>query len=279
MSCPSRNPVCVWDFTLFSGMDSGGVISILEKFTKKWSFQKEKTENGKVHYQGRFSLKLKSRDPRLMFPSFHLGVTSGENRDNMFYVTKEESRVEGPWADTDEKIYIPKDIRIIKVLMPWQQSVIDILQTYDPRKVHVVWDPNGNSGKTTLARWCMCYKIARKLPFVNNYKDIMRMVMDMPTATGYMMDMPRAVKKDQLFQLYAGIEEVKGGYAYDDRYHFKEKLFDPPAMVLFTNQKPDIDLLSRDRWNIWNIKDKVLVPFVEDAVPNDAEDAFLGRAQ
>lgn len=67
------------------------------------------------------------------------------------------------------------------------------------------------------------------------------------------MDMPRAMKKDKLGGMYSAIETIKDGYAWDDRYQFKEKAFDSPNIWIFTNTAPDMDLLSRDRWKIWGV--------------------------
>jgi len=82
---------------------------------------------------------------------------------------------------------------------------------------------------------------------------MMRMVCDMPTARMYLVDMPRSLNKDRLYQFYSGIETIKDGYAYDDRYKFKEKFFDCPNIWIFSNILPDMDMLSKDRWKLWSI--------------------------
>jgi len=53
----------------------------------------------------------------------------------------------------------------------------------------------------------------------------------------------------------SGIETLKDGYAYDDRYHFKEEYFDCPQIWVFMNMVPDISMLSKDRWKLWVIKE------------------------
>jgi hypothetical protein len=254
---------------LFPSHDRGGDPKVLlSEHCKKWCYQLEVGEQtGKKHFQGRFSLKVKLRFGACCkkFPGWHLSITSNENRDNDFYVTKEDTRVAGPWKDTDEVIFIPDDLKVIKELRPWQEDIIRIAETQDFRTVNVVYDPVGNSGKTTVMRWCMVHKIGRKLPFVNDFKDLMRMAMDMPVAKCYMFDLPRAINKEKLFQLYAGIEELKSGYCFDDRYHFKERIFNPPVVIVFTNKLPDENLLSRDRWKIWTITVDGLREYIDDA--------------
>jgi len=60
-----------------------------------------------------------------------------------------------------------------------------------------------------------------------------------------------------LFQLWSAIETVKDGYCFDTRYSFKETYFDPPRFIIFTNKCPDMDMLSGDRWKLWQITDSL----------------------
>lgn len=263
----SKNAVTGWDFTLPADeLSVKELQDLLNNYCKKWVFQKERGEKtGYEHYQGRIKLKVKNRKPsNLMGNKFHFSVTSNENCDNDFYVTKEDTRIDGPYCDSDEVIYIPRQIREVEKLWAWQESVIEKSQIWDTRTINIVIDMAGNNGKTTLKGYMRAHKLGRPIPFCNDFKDIMRMVMDMPTAQTYLIDMPRAVKKDKLFQLFAGIESIKDGYAYDDRYTFKEKYFDCPNIWVFMNYKPDMSMLSTDRWTFWEIVDKKLVPRVYD---------------
>ena len=90
-------------------------------------------------------LKVKERISTLhkKFEGWHLSITSNENQDNNFYVTKEETRSAGPWSDEDEEIYIPSDVKRMTELRPWQQSLVDHLSNYYERTVDVVYDPAG----------------------------------------------------------------------------------------------------------------------------------------
>lgn len=84
------------------------------------------------------------------------------------------------------------------------------------------------------------------------------MVCDMPTAKVYLIDIPRAFNQDKLRAMWAAIESVKDGYAYDDRYSFKEKCFDCPVIWVFMNQQPDVLTLSSDRWRFYSVKGDIL---------------------
>ena len=78
------------------------------------------------------------------------------------------------------------------------------------------------------------------------------------TARCYLIDMPRAMNKERLYGLFSAVESIKDGFAYDDRYHYKEKLFDCPNIWMFTNVEPDMGMLSRDRWRFYEVKDNEL---------------------
>ena len=258
------------------------------KMGKKWCFQLEKSDSGYEHYQGSISLIKKRRVDEIKsiwkaqheagelpcgLPNY-FEPKATNNTGEAFYSMKLDTRIDGPWTDRDIVQYIPRDIREVMALesfpSPWQKNVIDMLEVFEIRKVDIIVDKNGGKGKSTLVRYLGCRGQAKKIPFANDYKDIMRMVMDMPTQRMYFIDMPRAIGKERLFQLYGAIEEIKGGYAFDDRYSFKDKYFDPPRVVVITNSAPDLNLLSRDRWNLWMIDEVAgLVPYVADDSTDD----------
>lgn len=282
------NACCTFDFTLFDDKNVYEVRNILKEISKRYTFQKEKGEKTeRLHFQGRFSLKIRKREPELAkllrdkgWDKFNISITCTKNRDNSFYVMKEESRMEGPFTDEND-IFIPKDILKIKELRPWQKTLIDTLNTYDERTIDVIFDEKGNIGKSTLTRFMMLYHDAELLPFCNDYKDIMRMAYDIGPKKTYLIDMPRAISKEKLFQFFSGVETLKSGYCYDDRYCFKRRLFDRPRICIFTNTFPDTTLLSKDMWKIWKIDNNCnLVEYkneVEEELENDLDNLPLEK--
>lgn len=274
--------VCQYEFRhTVEGYPIADLKQTLRQLASQWVFQIEKGDSGYVHYQGKLSLKKKrrpcelksvwdgfyeSQDVRFPYP-MHCQPVVTANKGDSFYVTKLDTRVEGPYSDKDVELYIPRDIRELMTndSFPnaWQKKIIDMVDVFEIRKVDVIIDTIGGKGKSSLVRYLGCLGKAKKIPFANDYKDLMRMVMDMPTQSMYFVDMPRAIGKERLYQLYGAIEEIKSGYAFDDRYSFKDKYFDPPRVVVITNTKPDLKLLSSDRWNLWSIVNDDLVPFSE----------------
>lgn len=255
------NMCCVYDFT--ASMDKNESVTeikeILNDLCKKWCFKGEIGEKGYRHWQGRLSLKVKNR----LLPTiklfqakdctWNISLTSNENKDNTFYIEKSDTQITQIYRDDDEVIYIPRQIREIKELYPWQNTVIEISKEWNKRTINIIYCPQGNIGKTTLVGYVRAYKLGRCLPCVFDYKELMAVVCDLPTDSAYFIDMPRAIKKNQLEGFFSGCETIKDGYAYDLRYKFQEKIFDCPNIFVFTNKVPEVSYLSEDRWNIWII--------------------------
>jgi len=269
------NRLTSWDFTIgCENIKSRDTLqAFLDDHCKHWAYQMEKgEETGYLHYQGRMSLGLARKQSDLIrlgqsmdLGSWHISPTVTENRlpSDAFYVTKEDTRVDGPWKSTDPKaIVIPRQIREVVELYPWQKQVMDDADIWDTRSINYVFNHEGCIGKSCLCQYLRCYLKGRNIPPVNDYKDIMRMVMDMPVSKLYLVDMPRSIDQKKLAGFFAGIEEVKGGHAWDDRYEFKEKEFDCPNVWVFGNTIPDMKYLSADRWKLWTIKDNKLEPLV-----------------
>ncbi len=274
MTSKNNNAMCVYDFTVGAGfIEKSNLIKKLNKWCKDWTFQGEKGEKTNFeHWQGRLSLKVKLRLNELVLKwdlkETHFSITSSVNRKNNFYVLKDDTRTEGPYESKDYvSLYIPRQIREISKLYPWQQYIVDNSTVWDTRTINVVVDIKGEKGKSILCEYMMVHRYGEIIPFCNNFKDLMRMVYDMPTSTCYLIDMPRAINKENLHSLYSGIEYVKNGYVFDDRYTFKRKIFDCPNIWVFTNKVPDMNMLSNDRWKIWMIDEHMkLIPYVEECL-------------
>lgn len=238
-----------------------------KKYCKHWVFQLELGDSGYKHWQCRCSL-IKKKRPGTMIKlvhetwvNAHVTPTSTNvaNNDNQFsYVMKEDTRVEGPFSDKDEPIVIPKQY-LGKEWYPWQQAVIDSIDEFEERKINIIIDPEGCKGKSTLTGYLACRNKVRSVPPLPTAKDIMRMVCDVATAKAYIFDLPRALEKKKLSEMYTAIEQIKNGHAFDDRYHYKEKWFDAPIIWVFTNIEPNLNWLTPNRWNLYNIEDNCLI--------------------
>lgn len=252
-------PLYRHDITIPDKVDHEDLIKFFQDHCKHWCFQLEcGEETGYIHYQCRISLNDKMRCANVaktLMDTFdlegcHVSPTNNNTTDYI-YVTKEETRLEGPWSDKDfiTESKIPKRFRGTITWKPFQQSILNLINTPpDDRHVHIVVDSAGNHGKSFFVDWLAVHKKAAFIPQMKEARDIMRMVMNKEKSTCYFIDFPRATSHNDQHAIYSSIETIKRGYAYDDRYHFKDEYFEPPHIWVFTNKQPDISLLSKDRW-------------------------------
>lgn len=266
----------VYDFTLSKDANDFDHIKInkdLRDYCKAWTFQLEESEDGYVHYQGRFSLRSK----RTLNSCISIFVkeldwkgkilpTSGTNKRNFNYVQKADTRIAGPWTDKDQVIeeeYIPRQYRNVE-LYSWQQKVIDLSTNFNDRNINVIYDEKGNNGKSTLASIVELKYGGIDLPPINDMKELVATMCNICCATNnrkpgmVFMDMPRAMDKSRLYGIYTAIEQMKKGKLYDLRYKYKRYWIDSPSIWVFSNILPDDELLSRDRWIVWKIENKEL---------------------
>jgi len=119
------NACCVYDFTDNNFSELCEVLKWCKTYCKKWSFVGEcGTTSKKNHWQGRVSLKLKKRLTAITNPlGFHFSITSKSNMDNTFYIEKGDTAITDIYSDTDEELYIPRQIREIKELYIWQEQI------------------------------------------------------------------------------------------------------------------------------------------------------------
>lgn len=275
----SENRICCWDFSL-SSTDTLSYIDIIKwckDNCKKWCFQLEEGASGYRHFQGRINLKVKSRSLiGQLHEKTHWSITSKESSKDFYYVDKCESRIEGPWRDTisenlDNEDYIPRQVREITKLKNWQQQIINNASVWDTRFINIVVCYKGNIGKSTLCNYADSYNIGIWLPGIfNSAEDLINAVYGMKKSKLYLIDLPRAMKKQKLSQLFIAIELLKDGYIFDKRYSFKRIKIDCPNIWLFTNKTPNLKYLSSDRWNIWTINDNEELEILDNKLSFDS---------
>lgn len=276
------NPLAMFDITIpCDRFTLGEVLNFMRSHCKRWCFQQEEgTETGYIHFQCRVSLITKKRLANAItwintkLPGCHLSATANptHHAGDEFYVMKEDTRIDGPWTDRDDldPIKLQKRFRHDIVWRPWQQDILNIMATEpNDRDINVIVDLKGKNGKSFLTCYLGNAKRAIRVPAQKESRDIMRMILNMPEKSTYFIDLPRATSHLHQQSIYSAIEEIKNGYCYDDRYSFREKYFEPPHVFVFTNNVPDGNLVSRDRWKIWYLHNNQLtsnVP-IEDPEP------------
>lgn len=271
------NPLQVFDCEMNADIDREVIEKYFREECEKYCFQREMGEKkGYIHYQCRmkFANKDKVRVTTLLNRmnkkfgignTMHLTPTSNENKDNFDYVSKERTRIEGPWSYKDKiPMYVPRQCRFDNPYH-WQRYAQKyLMKGWNPRGLDLIYDPDGDKGKSSFILQMKALGYAFIVPPINDLLQFMGVIMssrELPEPpTCYLIDFPRSLSKTKLQQFWASVETLKSGYCFDTRYKFREAIYDSPNVIVFTNKMPNFDHLSLDRWKIWTInKDNELV--------------------
>lgn len=265
-------PLAMYDMTIpVDRFLRDELIDLLKLNCKRWAFQKECGESGYEHWQVRCSFGTKKRPSSAIIwfnkhvHDGHISPTSNATSLNgdEFYVTKEETRVEGPWTDRDEVItesMVPRRFRGEPEFRPMQRDLIDLLSNPpDDRSVNCLIDPMGDVGKTFIAGYLATKGLAKYVPAMESFKDYLQFIMSFKPYRVYIIDWPRAISGRAQAALFTAIEQLKAGYVYDLRYHGKDRWQEPAHVWIFTNKEPNTKHLTMNRWKFFHIVDNRLV--------------------
>lgn len=250
---------------LIPDWDSADTLEkVLKPIAKHWVFQKESTNGTNFHYQGFVNLLNKERPKTLAkklnneLLGVELSAASNAGRDALKkYAMKEDSRVEGPWSD--QNIYTGSDL-IVK-LWPWQRQMLDKINgPVDPRKITWIYDAKGNSGKSEFCKYMYFHKQIVSVPH-GDTSNILNLVFSMPAQRAYLFDLSRSrSSKISAVDTYSAIEQIKNGYVVNWKFKTGVKIFAKPHVIVFSNEEPQWDLLSADRWDVLRMEGDSLVP-------------------
>lgn len=134
---------------------------------------------------------------------------------------------------------------------PWQQGVLDVLaETPNRRKIHWIWEPLGNVGKSWLAKYVLLTQDALLLESGKKV-DMAYIYAQKPTKI-VMIDLSRTSAptdgKDYLGGVYSICENLKNGTLMSTKYESAAVQFQIPHVIVFANWEPDYTKWSRDRY-------------------------------
>lgn len=153
------------------------------------------------------------------------------------------------------------------VWKPWQQRIIDIInQEPDDRKIYVVLDPNGNTGKSFLSRNYGILYNNKILELRGGTKaDMLYLASQKALFDTVFIDVAR--KSEVKDFSYDAVEELKNGSYISTKYKCKHIDNRVPHIFLFMNNVPDFAANSLDRWIILFInkqQELIEVNYMED---------------
>jgi len=265
-------------FSKVEGVNWQTIGKQLAKLAKKFTFQEEVGDSGYEHFGGRISLIKQRRQCELLklfkdipAPQYLTPTLNIEHQKISFYHMKEDTRVAGPWTEIDfreNEIFMPYQYDgIVDRLYPYQQLIYDKCEVREPRFCNVLYDPDGNSGKSSIASIMELLGKGYDMPPINDGEKLIQSACNMwmdkerdPKCV--FIDMPRSLDKSRLYGIYTAIEQIKKGKVYDIRYSYRKWWFHSPQIWVFTNVPPDLTCLSADRWKVWIVNSaKELQPF------------------
>lgn len=241
-----------WVFT-YNNYFEENIQAILQWFgeeAEKYFFAREVGKlKGTPHLQGFVSFKsrkyfssLKKFDPRISWKK-----RRANHKKNLEYCSKEHNEF---WTN----MRLPRSLRWPEKWYPWQEAVIELVdaQEYDDRQIWWFWEPNGNVGKTKLTNYLVAVKQCCLVP--NKISDAMhalaKRIDNVDPIDVVIFDVPRSSFG---YLNYAGIEKIKDGQIVSGKYEGCLAIIASPIVIIFANEEPEYDMMSKDRWNVIRI--------------------------
>ena len=156
------------------------------------------------------------------------------------------------------------------ILRPWQESLLKYIK---PSNREVIWviGRKGNEGKTWFQEFLASkYGWSRVIcgMDIRMKKSSICHILgkrSLMTTDIFLFDVGKARTEDNMN--YELIEQIKNGRTLAGKFDSKElKFHTPNIIVVFSNEMPDVDQLSKDRWKIFQIRDEDLLDATEKYV-------------
>lgn len=257
-SSPStvNNQCYKYDFVInnYTETELSQVKATIEKICKKAIIGKEIGEQGTPHLQGYISLKIKKR-------IVEITKLSGFERASLRKCRNEGALIE--YCGKDKNVWkfgMPEEVVLMtkEHLRPEQLKIAEkFIEREDPlfgRKIFWYWEDQGNWGKSILATYMIDQMGAFEVSGANS--DILCGVQRMIENSGkcppiIIFDIPRVNNNHVSYQ---AIEQIKNGKFFSGKYESGMVRFNKPHIVIFSNEKPELDKLSADRWIVEKLK-------------------------
>jgi len=144
------------------------------------------------------------------------------------------------------------------MLRKWQKGVADKFtepaDMFD-RKINWFWETEGGVGKSVLCKYFVDQKGAIIISGKGN--DCLYAIQQYVMANGegpeiIIMDIPRSVGE---YVSYNAIESAKNGCFFSGKYEGGMVRYNTPHIIVFSNEEPEWDKMSHDRWTIFNLSE------------------------
>ena len=197
--------------------------------------------------------------------AFHLEKAKSTSSASVAYVYAVDKPHEAGFVVYNKNASIPEryDDSAVKfwnkfVPRPFQKILIELTRTTpDRRKIYYIHESNGNTGKSILIEYLHIFHGA--VVTGGNSSDMKHAIDRWSQITGaypicICIDVARSEKLTK--ETYKAIEAIKNGLFFSGKYESTmTHSFIKPHVLIFSNEGPEIENFSHDRWRIFTINE------------------------
>lgn len=215
----------------------------------------EKTKHLQIYFEFKNQVDLSKIKKEL--PRAHIEKAKGSRKKNYEYCSKEKNFITNIDLRTfQEKLMqkiLDEEYKDVK-WKPFQKKVLNILEKPpDKRKIYWFYEKTGNIGKSYLSKFIKIkYKnvILCEGKKADIFNSVRLMLEKEIIPKIILLDVPRS---NQDFINYGAIEQLKNGMLYSGKYEGGDCIFPHPHVIIFSNELPEKNKMSKDRWAIEKI--------------------------
>jgi len=240
----------VHHFFTFNNYDEEDIIcleKVFQEYCYMYVFQEEVSKSGTPHLQGTCCCKKKQYDTIFGFKRIHW-ETVVCLKDSLKYCSAKWKRKEGGriWS---LNFTVEHEFEIIN-MYDWQLELSrKLAQPPDDRTVMWYYSHEGKTGKSTFTKHCIL-NLGAVFLSKGKYGDIINIIYKSTIKNIVVIDIPR---NSGNFVSYDAIESIKNGMICNTKFETGYKIFQPPHVLIFSNDYPQVEKLSEDRWDIVEI--------------------------
>lgn len=136
-------------------------------------------------------------------------------------------------------------------LRPWQATLLEEFSgEVNDREIIFYVDSDGNKGKSFFCRYLLTKRDDVQVLRVGKRDDLAHAID--PLKSIFVFDVQRS---EMQFLQYSVLEMLKDRMIFSPKYHSLTKILSKtPFVVVFSNEDPDMEKLSRDRYDIRNLE-------------------------
>lgn len=262
------SPSKKWAFTFnnYTEEEYNILVPIIERTCKVAIIGREVGEGGTPHLQGYLEFNKKSRPKSVISVisvakdgtqhvdyafGIHWEKAKGTRDQNINYCSKDDKN---PWVWGFDLPKVRPPVRTIEAgqLYQWQKDLVTVFKGEpDDRVIYWYWSHKGGIGKTAFSKFLTVKYGAICLHGKGN--DVRNGVLDYLVKNG---DTPRLIIypiprcHGTEYCSYESLENVKDMYFYSGKYEGGMVCGNPPHLIVFANEAPVVEKMSKDRWVI-----------------------------